>query len=486
LRRSNWIEDLVFPAAVAVLTAAWVHLWVQWVARAGAPEVSYPPVSPLLLGLLLVGAATLTRFSLDRSSGLGPARGLIVGAGLAAIAFSMWWTFRFSSLGAFVAGLGDWGRYISPVLAGLAACTFMWWQGILLAVANWPQQHMERSFFLGIGGLAAVFVANQSRPVLTAMEAMSTTVALFGAGLGALALVSFENARRYHEGLTGTRLSLSRYWVITVASVISAILLAALLAASLFSPAAYAGVGRVLAVLLDGLTFAVVFILAVVVAVIIAVVFPILQALLNFGPPRAPDEFIPFDPARVAGDRAEEAVKLFADNPALAAGRQVLFLVLLAIGVGLLLWWSVRRLGTLNRKDGDEVRDSIATRELVLDQIRALFTRRAAPTETADPYLALAGSLDDPRLVVRRAYQSMLEWARTVAQGRTAGQTPASYGEFLARAVPQSRDAIATLTLAYERARYSAEPLTPDEARTAQGALSELQASGTTSSKGQV
>ena len=39
--------------------------------------------------------------------------------------------------------------------------------------------------------------------------------------------------------------------------------------------------------------------------------------------------------------------------------------------------------------------------------------------------------------MVRRAYQAMLEWARTVVQGRTAGQTPASYGETLARAVPQ-------------------------------------------------
>jgi hypothetical protein len=482
LRRSNWIEDLVFPAAVAVLTTAWVHLWLVWVARAGLPQVNYPPVSPLLLALLLAGAAVLTRYSLDRSGGLGPARSIIVGVGLAAIAFSLWWTFRFGSLGAFLAGLADWGRYISPVLAGLVACAFMWWQGIVLAVAHWPQQHMERSFYFGIGGLAALFVANQSRPVITATEAVSTTVALFGAGLGALALVSFENARRYHEGTTGTRLSLNRYWVITVASVIGAILLAALLAATLFSPAAYVSLGRALAAVLDTLTFALVFVLAAVVAVIIAIVFPIMQAILNFGPPSSPDEFIPFDPARVAGDRAEEAVKLFADNPALAAGRQVLFLVLLAAGVGLLLWWSVRRLGSLNRKDSDEVRDSIATRELVLDQLRALFTRRLGPAETMDPYLALAGSTDDPRLIVRRAYQSMLEWAHTVAHERTAGQTPASYGELLARAVPQGRDAIATLTLAYERARYGAEPLTLEEARTAQGALTELQsAAGPTS-----
>jgi hypothetical protein len=211
------------------------------------------------------------------------------------------------------------------------------------------------------------------------------------------------------------------------------------------------------------------------VAVIIAIVFPILQAIMKFGPPRPPDEFIPFDPARGAAEQAQEAVKVFTDNPALAAGRQVLFLLLLVVGVGLLLWWSVRRLGALNRKDSDEVRDSIATRELVLSQLRALFGRRTPAGEAMDPYLALAGSDDDPRLIVRRAYQAMLEWARQAAQGRTAGQTPSSYGEFLARAVPQGRAAIATLTLAYERARYGAEPPTLDEARGAQGALNELQ-----------
>jgi hypothetical protein len=63
-----------------------------------------------------------------------------------------------------------------------------------------------------------------------------------------------------------------------------------------------------------------------------------------------------------------------------------------------------------------------------------------------------------------------------VAQGRSAGQTPASYGAALARAVPQGRAAIDTLTVAYERARYGAEPPSLDEARSAQGALNELQA----------
>jgi hypothetical protein len=475
LKQSNWIEDLVFPLAVAVLTAAWVRLWVLWVARAGLPDVSYPPVSPVLLGLLLVGAALLSRAALERTGELGPARLLIVGVGLAGISASLWWTFRFESLGAFMAALGDWGRYISPVLFGLLACAFMWWQGITLAVANWPQQYLERSFYVGIAGLALLFVVNQSNPQITPGEAVATAVALFSAGLGALSLVSFENARRYHEGTTGTRLALNRYWAITVASVIGAILAAGLVAATLFSPGVYAGIGLALRALMDVVTFAVVFVLAAFVAIMIAVIFPIMAYLLRFQP-GIPDEFIEMTPAEAAGGIAQDAVQVFAENPALAAGRQVLFVVLLAVGVGLILWWSVRKLGRVNRRDSDEVRDSIATRELVWSQLKAFLNRRAGSSEAVDPYLALAGSADDPRLIVRRAYQAMLEWARTVTQSRAAGQTPATYAEALARARPQARAAIHTLTGAYERARYADEPPSLAEARSAEGALSELRA----------
>jgi hypothetical protein len=475
LRHSNWIEDFVFPLAVAALTAAWVGLWVLWAARAGLPEVAYPPVSPLLLGLLFAGAALLTRALLERSGELRSERLVIVGGGLAAVAASLWWTYRFASLGGFLGALSDWGRYISPVLLGLVACIYLWWQGIRLAAAPWPQQHLERSLLVAVLGLALLFVVNQSQPVITPGEAVSTTVVVFGAGLGALALVSFENARRYHEGTTGTRLPLNRYWLITVATVVGAILAAALLAATFFSPAAYAGVGAALRAVLDVLTFALVFMLAIVVAAISVVVFPIMQFIMSLYRPE-PQEQIEITPPQAAQVAAEEAVRLFADNPALAVARQVLFFVLLVAGVGLLLWWSVRRLNTFGRKDGDELRDSIATRELVWGQLKAFFGRRAESTQALDPYLALAGSDDDPRLIIRRAYQAMLAWARTVTQGRAAGQTPASYGEALARTLPQGRAAIATLTIAYERARYSAEPPSLEEARTAVGALDELQA----------
>ncbi len=77
---------------------------------------------------------------------------------------------------------------------------------------------------------------------------------------------------------------------------------------------------------------------------------------------------------------------------------------------------------------------------------------------------------------MRRAYQTMLEWARTLSLPRQAGQTPAAYAQALARALPRGRGAIEALTGAYERARYAAEPPSAEDARTALGALSTLQA----------
>ena len=43
-----------------------------------------------------------------------------------------------------------------------------------------------------------------------------------------------------------------------------------------------------------------------------------------------------------------------------------------AVSVGLVFWWAMQRFARLNRKNVDEERDSIATRDLLLSQLRAL------------------------------------------------------------------------------------------------------------------
>jgi hypothetical protein len=360
--------------------------------------------------------------------------------------------------------------FISPAFVGVGLMGFMWWLGIRLGRAQVPQEFLERSFYGGVVALAIIFGANQLRRLILPGEALAALLVFFSAGLGALALVSFENARRFQESQTGKSLSLSRYWLTTVAAVIGLILVVGVLAAGLLSPQAFARLGAGTESVIGRVTIGVLVGVALVVYVFLRVLEPLLSALTRLiGPIVLPLLELP-QPEEVA----ERGVEVIEQNPWLAAARDLTVVLVLLAAVGLVLWWAVRRFSRPPRREVDEQRESIATRELVWGQLRSLLRRRPAPAGPALPYLALSGAGDDPRLIVRRAYQAMLAWAQSASQPRAAGQTPATYGEALARAWPQARQAIGTLTGAYERARYAPDGPSLAEARSAEGALAEL------------
>jgi hypothetical protein len=78
-------------------------------------------------------------------------------------------------------------------------------------------------------------------------------------------------------------------------------------------------------------------------------------------------------------------------------------------------------------------------------------------------------------LIVRQAYQRMLNWARSLGWPRLPYQTPAMYAKTLGTALPQADQAIDTLTQSYIRARYATDPLSLEEARRAQAVVAQLQ-----------
>jgi hypothetical protein len=176
---------------------------------------------------------------------------------------------------------------------------------------------------------------------------------------------------------------------------------------------------------------------------------------------------------------APRTLSFFEHHPALNIARQGLALLFLVAAVGLVFWWAVRRFGRLARHDVDEVRDSIATPELLLTQLRSLLRRQRRRPASGPPFLALTGARDDPRLMVRRAYQSMLAWAQSFSlPRRRAGETPLLYAATLSEVLPAGQAAFQSLTGAYLQARYGAQPPTLAQARAAQSALAELQALG--------
>jgi hypothetical protein len=182
---------------------------------------------------------------------------------------------------------------------------------------------------------------------------------------------------------------------------------------------------------------------------------------------------------RLVGSRlpklfTEEQIEQFINSPVVqASGRWSLVLVFLLVALVVFVL-AVRRLSRLSAFSEDELRDSVFSMPLLLSQLRQLFQRQQRRPAAASPYLPLAGAPDDARLMVRRAYQAMLEWAQSASLPRAAGQTPRAYAEVLAGAVPQEREAIGALTSVYLVARYADEAPSLEQARRAQGAAARL------------
>lgn len=111
-----------------------------------------------------------------------------------------------------------------------------------------------------------------------------------------------------------------------------------------------------------------------------------------------------------------------------------------------------------------------------MSQLKRLLSRlrpRRAPPPPPR-YLTLTGPPDDPRLIVRRAYQALLEWAASLGLSRAPRQTPSAYADVLTRAAPDLREPIAIVTGAYVQARYAAAGPSLEAARRAEAAMAQL------------
>jgi hypothetical protein len=471
LKRSNWIEELLLPPAVAVLNTAWVWLWVLWSVRAVPPQVVAAAFSPLLLGLLFLCSFVVTRWALAATAPRVDPRLLITLSGMVLVFAAVWQAYAFVGPLGLLRELVDWGNFISPVFLGLVACAFLWLQGIQLGRSALPQENLERAFYGGILAIGLLFTVNQLRPLIATVEALTAALAFFATGLAGLALVSVENARRAEAGLAGSWPALNRYWLGTVASVIGSILLAGLLLASILSPQTFEHLANAINLIVDGVTIAFIILagsLAFLLAWVLAPVFRYLAEAIrqiNFRLPPPPN----------LQEASKQTLDFFARYPALNFARRGLVLAVIVVALALAFWWAVRRFTGRSRRDADETRENIATRELLLAQLKNLLRRRKRASGPEPAYLSLAGANDDPSLIVRRAYQALLEWAPGFSlPSRQAGQTPAAYAETLRQAMPEGGAAIETLTGAYVQARYAAEAPSMDMARAAASAINQL------------
>jgi len=470
--RESWIESLFLPLAVILLITFWLTLWLRWLLRFAAifTQQAAPAVSPLLVMGMIVILAVTARLAVNSSIPLERARQIVLMTAMIAIGLAAWITFPAGFPMAFLLGLFDWGSFVSPQFILLLAAGYAAWRGVFIGQSRIPYDDLAEAFYRGILALALLFMVNRGQPLLAPDEAFPAELSFFGIGLGALALASFQRARRQQQEAAGNSVSFSRYWVGTAIGTISAVLVSGLAMAGLASPETL-GRLRPFFALFDPLANFLLKALGFVLIVVTTPIFIFVEWLVRTGLrmirlPQLP-ESLKFS------DAAVELVDQILNSPVVKAGSRGLSMFVVFGIIAVLIWVAVRRLIKLPAQELDETRESIISGELLLNQLRQLFARQQRKA-ALPPYLALTGAPDDPRRLIRRAYQSMLEWAGSRGIPRPAGHTPRRYAETLAQATPSAQNALATLTEAYTQARYADEPPALEEAREAEEALEQI------------
>jgi len=479
MTRIRWLDLIVLPVAVAIMIAAWLQPWLVWVIRASGHERTSPVPTALTLlsGLLISGF--VARTLLDRQ--VKQSRRWILLTGAALLIGVAWITYGARFPVAYAISLLDWRNSIAPEAIVLAVTALLWWRGILLGRARaLSDEGLERTFFNGLIAFAVLLFLNNFARFVPAEAMLAAVLTFFATALAALTLVSLENARLRQTDATGPWLKLNRPWLVTIAAVVAVVLLGALAITGLASPDTLRDVlgalqpqvkslGDLLLAAIGGL-FSILFWL-------VSPLLPLLEWLVRLLLSGLMSALSIIHQLGVAvNELRQEEVDSFLNSPTFATISRGTAILIGLIIVALLGVWALRRSGMLSRRNPDETHESIASRELLMKQLRDWLKRwRGKAVEAAlPPYLLLSGV--EPRIQIRRVYQQFLGWASSIDRARTPSQTPAMLSAALSTEQPDRRDALIALTGVYERARYSREPLTSAEARIAQDSLVTLQA----------
>lgn len=479
MNRINWINFLILPVAVALMIAAWIEPWLLWAVRATGHAIDRPAPSALAWVAVLLISTYVTRFVLG-SQTRHPRRWTLV-TGAVLIIGVTWANYGAYFPWPWLLAVVDWRNSISPESIVLIVTAILWWRGIALGRTR-PimDDGLERTFFNGLVALALLLFLNNFTKFVSADAMLATVLTFFATALSALTLVSLENARQRQREQSGPWLRTHRPWLVTIVAVVAIVLLGALAITGIASPESLrdvidslrpnlAVVGEFLARAITTLFTFMLYLISPLLPLLEAIARLLMTGLLGVL------NVIHQLGVEINQLQAEQDVNNFLNSPTFAMISRGTALVIFLFVLALIAVWMLRRSGLLSRKNLDETHESIASRELLLNQLRNWLNRwRARPgTSTSPPFLPLFG--DDPRIRVRRAYQQWLAWAQLNDRARKPGETPVMFAAAFTHDRPDSRSAIDTLTQAYERARYAADTISPDEACSAETSLVSLQ-----------
>jgi hypothetical protein len=472
--RIRWLEVLFMPLAFAIIVVAWFNPAVAWFMRAAGPDRLAAVPAPLWMAGVILVSAIVTRYVLLRQTKY-PRATLVMG-GLIAMLLTAAVSYRGPSLATYLQDLMNWGELVSPELIVLLAAAALWWRGILIGRSqSLVEENLERTFFNGVIALALLLYFNHLAGWLPASDLLLAVLIFFAASLAALMIVNIERARLHR---TDPGFQFNRHWVITLSGVIGAILLGALALAGIFSPQTMRQFGDSLKPAVSTVGGALVSVLAFIVDLIwrlLEPLMPLIQAVLQFLADLVQRllQFIDSLGIKIDAD-SMKAISEFLGSPGFQTAVRGALTGVILIAIFIAIVWALYRSGLLSRRNFEETRDNIASRELLLDQLKHLLQRlRRKRAAERGRYLPLSG--DDSRRAVRQTYQEFLEWARIRIRARAPYQTPSMYAQRLGNLSAAQQEPVGRLTALYLRARYGAAEMTPDDAQSAQAALIRLQ-----------
>ncbi|MFL5802410.1 MAG: DUF4129 domain-containing protein [Roseiflexaceae bacterium] len=302
------------------------------------------------------------------------------------------------------------------------------------------------------------FRENEARVTLTTV--MLAT--FFAVGLLAIALAAAAEEHDTDLGRLGWR------GLLTLGAAIGLVLVLGLLFAALFGQDAAQSVRAILRVLI----LIVLLILSPLLILMVAIFEQIarlinLQALLHALQERQQNQ------QQQQQFRTTELLGIF--PPWVQAALQIFF-ALLPVLIIVLLYLLMRRRAR-RAPSRDEERESLWSWSSLAADLRDLLAGLRRPRHEEGLRAALARLRgDDPASRIRRSYIRLLLAGEAHEHPRAAPQTPREYAPDAGAAFPAATRPIATLTDAYERARYHPDSATGADADAAEGAWGEIEA----------
>lgn len=304
----------------------------------------------------------------------------------------------------------------------------------------------------------------------------SLTLLYFVAGLAALALATVHTTHYdFMERTQEARLTPNRYWLVSVFSVIAALLTVGLVLSALITPEIVAQSLSWVAVILDLLRLALYYVLLIVSYLIFLILVPLTHGLrwLLSG---ADGPSGPIQLADLSWDTKGLSQNTVALPPGLGEALRWSELAMLLMGLGVVFALALRRFWTGSDEEIEESRELIFSAELLRQQLLVWWRKRLRQLKRRpglDPFLSLEQEAQ-PRREVRAIYQMFLKAAMARGQPRRQGQTPFEYEQMWAATLPKGQGALNNLTRAYSQARYAPDPLDPGEVERARQAWADL------------